>query len=414
MDNVTHTLAGLLAAELAVRLRARRGEADSPRWARAAWLTSAIANNLPDLDFAYAPLTAGNLGYLLHHRGHTHTLLLAAPQAALAFLLGLLWLRWRAAEASPADRRWLAGLALAGPVLHIAMDAANNYGVHPFWPLDSRWFYGDSVFILEPLYWLMTLPVLLAAARARAGRALLGLLLCGILLAPWLTAFVPAAISAALLAVAAGFSLLVWRLASGGRALAGVVGSLLVTSGFAGASAMARSRAAAIVAEQFPRASLEDLALTPMPANPLCWSLIAVSVEDERLVARRAMLALAPGWMPARRCPERATTPTTAPLHSVDAPPSDAITYRGQFAAPLAELRSLARDNCHVAALLRFARVPFWKRTEDGSLVAGDLRYDRGPKLEFAEIAAEGECPGFVPGWVPPREALLDRGRERR
>ncbi len=45
------------------------------------------------------------------------------------------------------------------PLLHIAMDFTNNYGVHPFWPVDNRWFYGDSVFIIEPLFWAACAPL---------------------------------------------------------------------------------------------------------------------------------------------------------------------------------------------------------------------------------------------------------------
>jgi len=38
--------------------------------------------------------------------------------------------------------------------LHIAFDAFNNYGVHPFAPFEDRWFYGDAVFIIDPWLWL--------------------------------------------------------------------------------------------------------------------------------------------------------------------------------------------------------------------------------------------------------------------
>ena len=45
------------------------------------------------------------------------------------------------------------------PLLHIGMDFTNNYGVHPFWPLSNRWFYGDAVFIAEPLLWAACAPL---------------------------------------------------------------------------------------------------------------------------------------------------------------------------------------------------------------------------------------------------------------
>ena len=43
--------------------------------------------------------------------------------------------------------------------------------MHPFHPFDSRWYYGDAVFILEPWLWtLLGVPVALNAG-GRAGRA---------------------------------------------------------------------------------------------------------------------------------------------------------------------------------------------------------------------------------------------------
>ena len=72
MDNLTHTLAGLLLAEAAVQARSRHGEPSAP-FRTAAYLSSAFVNNAPDLDFVYAGITERPFGYLLHHRGHSHT-----------------------------------------------------------------------------------------------------------------------------------------------------------------------------------------------------------------------------------------------------------------------------------------------------------------------------------------------------
>ncbi len=160
MDNLTHSLVGLLCAEAVVRARERRaaraGALDA--WTRAAVYTFAIVgNNLPDLDFTYASISGKTFGYLLQHRGYTHTL-----PAALGFALAmlgvlLLFTRWRKKRLSRADWQLLAGVALVSPLLHLAMDFANNYGVASFWPLDDGWFYGDSLFILEPSLWLVSI-----------------------------------------------------------------------------------------------------------------------------------------------------------------------------------------------------------------------------------------------------------------
>jgi inner membrane protein len=162
LDNVTHSLAGMLLAEAALVLRRE----SRPQVRAVAYLASALANNLPDSDIVYTWITGPKpLGSLLHHRGHTHTLLVALP---MAWLLGLALWRWysaRNADASKRDQNLILGLCLVGPLLHLTMDFANNYGVHPFWPLSGRWFYGDTIFIVEPLWWAIAIPILAQLVR---------------------------------------------------------------------------------------------------------------------------------------------------------------------------------------------------------------------------------------------------------
>ena len=77
-----------------------------------------------------------------HARGHTHTLLVAT---LLGSALGLFLSKGRALYA-------LVGALVC--MLHIFADFWNDYGVHPCWPILNRWFYGDMIFIVEPLLWL--------------------------------------------------------------------------------------------------------------------------------------------------------------------------------------------------------------------------------------------------------------------
>ncbi len=408
MDNLTHALVGFISAELAARARARRGE-DVSGWVRPAYLTAALANNLPDFDFLYAGITEGKLGYLLHHRGHTHTLAVAIPLATLAYVAGLIWLRRSRPGADLADRLWLGALAFAGPVLHIAMDGSNSYGVHPFWPVWNGWVYGDTVFIIEPLFWVTTLPLLIANVRWRIGRVLLGLWMVAALGLPWLTSFVAPLAASGVLVVAAAVSLATWRSSANTRAAVALGSALGVLAVLVLSHRLAERRMQASLSRDFPLARTHDIVLSALPANPLCWSFLAIQTEAENFVVRRGTASLAPALITAERC-ARPDPTGTAPMSSVGVAPRPELGYRTQYVAPLAELRTLAREDCHFAALLRFARVPFWK--EDGTeLVAGDIRYDRGTDLGFAELEIPrppAPCPRFVPPWIPPRQELID------
>src|SRR5262245_47197627 len=135
MDNVTHTLVGALVGEAAARLGPRALPLERRRWLLVP--TLAIGSNLPDIDLVYTTLVRGKLDYLLHHRGYTHTVL-GALALSLLLLLIYEW-RWRRRNHEPAvvERVVLIGAALFGPLLHIGMDAANSYGVHPYWPFDN-------------------------------------------------------------------------------------------------------------------------------------------------------------------------------------------------------------------------------------------------------------------------------------
>ena len=72
MENLTHSLIGATLAELFVPRSA------SPAKRGLFFTVGVVAANLPDADLVYARITAPPLGYLLHHRGHTHTLIGAA------------------------------------------------------------------------------------------------------------------------------------------------------------------------------------------------------------------------------------------------------------------------------------------------------------------------------------------------
>ena len=59
-------------------------------------------------------------------------------------------------------------LSYLGVLSHVALDWLNTYGVRLLMPFDGRWFYGDTLFIIDPWLWL-TLGVGVWLARRRGG-----------------------------------------------------------------------------------------------------------------------------------------------------------------------------------------------------------------------------------------------------
>ncbi len=182
MDTLTHALSGaLLARVIAARPAAnttgwppglpRRGRLSAP-WdgqpgAPALWqtvLVGFVAAMFPDIDAVVQPF--GDLAYLRHHRGVTHSLLLLPLWAAL-----LAWIvsKWFAAtRRQPGGWRsfWL--VCAGGIGLHIVGDWITVFGTMLLAPLSDLRFGLGAVFIIDlVLSGLVILGLLLAALWPR-------------------------------------------------------------------------------------------------------------------------------------------------------------------------------------------------------------------------------------------------------
>ena len=146
MDNLTHSLVGLTAAKAGL-------EKLSP----AATAVCVLAANAPDADVVVG-FFADRWTLLHHHRGITHAIV---GTITLAFFLPLIFYagdrllaRWR--NRPPAVQfRGLLIASLIATATHPFLDWMNNYGVRPLLPWDSRWFYGDLLYIVDPFMWLL-------------------------------------------------------------------------------------------------------------------------------------------------------------------------------------------------------------------------------------------------------------------
>lgn len=134
MDNLTHTLSGLLTGRLAPASRLP---------IRTRYIVGALAANAPDLDILLAPFSSEL--YLLHHRGLTHSLLLLP---FLAWLLSCGFSRLFRASGQWRDYYALTAIAL---LVHIIGDWITGYGTQLFAPLSNQPFSLGTTFILDPL-----------------------------------------------------------------------------------------------------------------------------------------------------------------------------------------------------------------------------------------------------------------------
>lgn len=145
MDNLTHSLVGLAVSKVGLE-----------RLSPATSAVCLIAANAPDADIV--TLAFGRWTYLHHHRGITHSIvgtLLLAIVIPLLFLLGDRAVA-RIRQRSPALK--LKGLLIASLIAsatHPLLDWTNSYGVRPFLPWNPKWVYGDLVFIIDPLIWMV-------------------------------------------------------------------------------------------------------------------------------------------------------------------------------------------------------------------------------------------------------------------
>ena len=75
----------------------------------------------------------------------------------------------RTPAANPVPVGRLLGLSYVSVLSHPALDWLNTYGIRLLMPFDGRWFYGDTLFIVDPWVWLfLGTVVVLAHSGSRA------------------------------------------------------------------------------------------------------------------------------------------------------------------------------------------------------------------------------------------------------
>lgn len=166
MDNLTHSLVGAV-----------MGQAGLKKTTGLAMPALIIGANLPDVDAACFIWLHGT-EHLAFRRGITH-----GPPALVLLpliLAGLLWGfdRWQTKRGTRPEGRlpvrfgWLYAMAFVGCLSHPFFDWLNVYGIRLLEPFSSQWFYGDTLFIIDPWLWAMLIAsIWISRRREKAGGA---------------------------------------------------------------------------------------------------------------------------------------------------------------------------------------------------------------------------------------------------
>ncbi len=143
MDNLTHSLAGVLLGQLGLKRLTGRATG-----------TLVIAANLPDIDALYS-FGGPGLGF---RRGITHgpVALLVLPVVLTGLVVAFDRL-WPKRGGLPVRPSMILLLAFIGMLSHPALDWLNSYGIRFLEPFSSRWFYGDTLFIIDVWLWVALL-----------------------------------------------------------------------------------------------------------------------------------------------------------------------------------------------------------------------------------------------------------------
>ena len=378
MENLTHSLVGAALAELALPASASTAQR------RTFFTVGVIAANLPDADLVYSNITAPPLGYLLHHRGHTHTL---GGLVVLALLIGVVCLLPRIRQTLQGVHERFVSLVVVCLLSHLVLDSWNSYGVHPFYPFNANWYYGDAIFIVEPWFWLFL--GVAAIANTQSGRARIALgVLFGVaaFMFAW-TGFVPVVALMSLAVVAALLAWLVKRWTPRARSGAALIAVAVFVVMMFGLKKVVREH---VTASIVPGVELVDVVLSPQAANPLCWTAIAITKNEQAgdYVLTRGLASLTS----IAGCGMKTRQP---------------IEWNETRRQSLYTLRTLDRVDCRVSAWLQFGRAP--AMSADG---IGDYRYggiSRG-NFSFMELTPSGaapSCPKHLTHWGKPRADLL-------
>lgn len=224
---------------------------------------------------------------LYFRRGHSHGILAMIVLPLLLAGSVWLWHRWRSgghsAMSPPFRFGWIIVLAFLAVWSHPLLDWLNTYGVRFLMPFDGSWYYGDTLFIIDPWLWLLAAAaVVLARSHSKSTLSAWLVLLAissGLVLGTGIVSD-----SVKLLWIIGVSIILLLRLRSNYAQLAVPVarGGLLLLVLYIGVAFALARVAESTLREQFPAASVAQA--NPVPGTPRAHRVLLVEPELYRIV----------------------------------------------------------------------------------------------------------------------------------
>lgn len=419
MDNLTHSLIGYTVAKIAKHSKNEKLQNAFKDKKNAFFLffISIFAANFPDLDLLYSLYDSSSLGYLVHHRGHTHTFFFALPQTLFALFATALILKIK-------DKAVLiAGLVLVfvNICLHIMFDGLNSYGIHPFYPLDNSWYYGDRIFIIEPLIWFSLLPLALTPFKKLISFKSFFVLFFLVVVA---LAFKIQMMTLGTSLVAVGYFLAMlyfYNKAASERAkvFSSVITTLIIILGFM----VEGLRTEKFLYETFKEDSeyahlteekLIEYAISPYPGNPFCWDVFVIrsNSNDRYFVGLgKYQSTSVPGFSCPAGMRHKSLSDTSELSETHSALNSNLINitevmWNKDYQGTTSTLFN-AKDDCRLKAWFQFVRIPYL--TDEGDYL--DLRFsETSDERNFTKLNLNtytGSCVKWPAPWISPRHDLL-------
>lgn len=432
MDNLTHSLVGYAIAKSAKHLKFKKLDLTEkfkdPKISSFLIFVSILAANFPDLDLLYSLYDSSQLGYLVHHRGHTHTFILALPQALIALVLSALIFKIKDKVV------WCWGFVLIAIniCLHIALDSLNIYGVHPFYPWDNQWYYGDRVFIIEPWIWFSILP--LAITPIKKVLSVKSVLILFFLITLVLAYKIEMMTVGTVLILSIYFLLMLWffnKMIESTKTILALSFTLITILGFIVEGLRVEAKIRTVFEYEKTKinksitnftdlnsktSQLIDLAMTPYPGNPFCWNIYSVRLlEDDNYNVAVGQFQSQNFWI--FKCPkgmfnkeknnDLKLTQMNDQLNKIkEIPKIQGMKWIQVYETSKNKLFN-DQDDCRLKNWFQFVRIPY--QTNSGNYV--DLRfYSRSSRAGFSDLDLNDQsqkCVKAQAPWLPPRQDLF-------